>query len=263
MNQVCGEQKGAGIIRPSSTHDFCTESTFPGNKDADGQWTTKRHCLDFRALNKVTNFLRYPLPRVEELLEKVGKAKVFSKVDFRSGFHQIPLREGDKHKTAFRWNNQMWEYERMPFGLKNACTHFMLVMDHEIRVHGLQDFTACYVDDIVIFSDTPEEHMKHLEQLFKLCQEVGLRIHPGKCVFGADAVEFLGHTVSTAGTTPSHAKVKAIMDLPTPGNVPALRSALGLFNYYRCYVPNYSAIAQPLHDLLQKNAPWRWNYCSR
>jgi hypothetical protein len=131
-------------------------------------------------------------------------------------------------------------------------------MDHEIRVHGLSSFAVCYVDDIIIFSNTPEEHMEHLGKLFEMCTKVGLRIHPSKCVFAADSVEFLGHNVSRLGTSPNKAKTSAIRNMPAPANVPALRLALGLFNYYRCYVPNSSAIAQPLNELLGSKTQWRW-----
>ncbi len=258
MDEVCTPQKEAGIIEPCSSTRYCTESTFPRKKDADGNWTTKRHCLDFRATNKATPFLRHPLPRQEELMDKFGNAVIFSKLDFRSGFHQVPLRAEDREKTAFRWKGQLWQYTRMPFGLKNACQHFMRMMDHEIQTRGLSDFAACYVDDILVFSTSVDDHLLQLQAIFEMCHACGLRIHPAKCVFGADSVEFLGHYVSMHGTSPAEAKVKAIIDMPVPANVPALQAALGLFNYYRGYVPNFSAIAAPLYALTQKGTHWRW-----
>jgi hypothetical protein len=263
MDEVCEPQKEAGIIEPCKSTTFCTESTFPRKKDTEGNWTTKRHCLDFRAINKATPFLRHPLPRQEELMDKLGKAKIFSKLDFKSGFHQVKLRPEDREKTAFRWKGQLWQYTRMPFGLKNACQHFMRMMDHEIHTRGLSEFAACYVDDILIFSDSVEDHLLQLQAIFDMCHACGLRIHPAKCVFGADSVEFLGHYVSCYGVSPASAKVKAITDMPEPANVPALQAALGLFNYYRGYVPQFSAIAAPLYALTQKGTPWRWTAVQR
>ncbi len=122
MFDICSEQSTAGIIEPGSSTDYNTESTFPRKKDLEGVWTALRHCLDLRAINDVTPFLAYPLPRSEELMDKFQKAKVFSKIDFRSGFHQIPLRMEDRDKTTFHWEGKPWRYTRMPFGLK-MCVH--------------------------------------------------------------------------------------------------------------------------------------------
>jgi hypothetical protein len=130
-------------------------------------------------------------------------------------------------------------------------------MDHEITKRGLSDFASCYVDDILVFSESVEDHLQQLQAIFDMCHDCGLRVHPDKCFFGAASVEFLGHHVSAHGTSPAAAKVKAITDMPEPANVPALQAALGLFNYYRSYVPQYSAIAAPLYALTQKGAPWR------
>jgi hypothetical protein len=263
LDKVASEQRDCGIIKPSSSKVYCTESTFPRKKDMNGLWLDKRHCLDFRPINSNTVFDPYPLPRWEELVDAMGDSAVFTKLDLKSGFHQIPLKPEDQEKTTFRWRNELWQYTRMPFGLKNACTHFMRVMDHEIRRHKLEGFVVCYVDDVIVHSRTAGEHLQHVDALLNMLQATGLKAHPSKCVFGADCVEFLGHNVSRHGMTPAAAKVQAINDMPHPGNVAALRSALGLFNYYRCYVENYSEIAAPLNALLQKNVTWSWTSVHR
>ena len=162
-------------------------------------------------------------------------------------------------KTTFWWGNRTYCYTRLCFGLTNATAHFQRVMDYEIAMAHLQDNVCCFVDDILVHSRTHKEHVAHVRQALQMLHGCGLRAHPDKSVFGAASVEFLGHVVSPYGLSPHAAKVAAIRELPSPANVSDLRSVLGFCNYYRCYVPNYSAIVQPMNRLLSKDAAWSWS----
>ena len=258
QDEICAEQRDASIIVPSNDTEYCAENTFPAKKDENGEWTVKRLCQDYREHNKLTRIDPYPIPRQDELMERVGKARYFSKVDLKSGYWQMMVHPEDQHKTTFRWGNETWQFTRLPMGLKNAVAYFQKVMNYEIRKRGLGHFVDCYLDDILIFSETMEEHLQHIQQVLDMLAEVGLRAHPSKSVFLADSVEFLGHNISRHGMSPSEAKVKAIREMATPTSVQQLQTALGLFTYYHDYSPNFSVIAQPLYDLTQKNIRWVW-----
>lgn len=176
----------------------------------------------------------------------------------RQGFLQIKIKKEDQPKTAYWLNNSLMMYTRMPYGLKNAPAFFQRVMDHEIAHAGLNHCAVAFIDDLLIYSETPEEHVKHVAAVLDMLHECGLRAHPGKSIFGAESIEYLGHNLSRYGMTPHEAKVAAIKSLPAPTNVSELRTQLGMLSYYRCYVPNFSAIAAPLNMLLQKNFKWQW-----
>ncbi len=182
----------------------------------------------------------------------------FSKLDARSGFSQIPVAEGDQPKTAFWWKGQAWMYTRVPFGLTNIPAHFQAVMDSIIFTDGLSDFCCCYIDDILIFSDTVEEHEKHVKLVLQALYKYNLRAHPDKSIFMAPVMEFLGFNVNGVGITPMEAKVAAIKSLKSPTNVSHLRSLLGFLNYYRQFVENFSKRAAPLTQLLRNDTPWDW-----
>ena len=143
----------------------------------------------------------------------------------------------------------------VPFGLKNAPPYFQRRMDEVLR--GLP-FVRCYIDDIVVWSNNLEEHLQHLEQIFQRLREAGLKVHPGKCVFAADSIDFLGHLISAGKLEPQTDKLAAVRDLPAPTDLSGLRAALGLFSYYRKFVASFSTIAFPLNSLLKKDRPWVW-----
>ena len=181
-------------------------------------------------------------------------ATIFSKLDLRSGYHQMPLRPGDRAKTTFwRANRILWEWLVVPFGLKNAPPYFQRRMDAALRD---LPFARCYINDIVAWSRNVEEHILHLQQVFQRVREAGLKVHPGKCVFGADSIDFLGHRISARKLEPQADKLAAVRDLQAPTNMSGLRAALGLFSYYRKFVPNFSTIAFPLNALMKKDRPW-------
>ena len=143
----------------------------------------------------------------------------------------------------------------VPFGLKNAPPYFQRRMDEVLR--GLP-FVRCYIDDIVVWSNNLEEHLQHLKEIFQRLREAGLKVHPGKCVFGADSIDFLGHRISAGKLEPQTDKLAAVRDLPAPTDLSGLGAALGLFSYYRKFVASFSTIAFPLNSLLKKDRPWVW-----
>ena len=186
----------------------------------------------------------------------MGGAKILSKLDLRSGYHQMPLRVEDRVKTAF-WgaNRMLWEGLVVPFGPRNAPPYFQRRMDQVLQ--GLS-YCRCYIDDIVIWSSSFEEHLGHLIEIFQRLRDVGLKVHPGKCVFGTTSIDFLGHHISKGSLQPQQDKLAAVRDLLAPTDISSLRAALGIFSYYRKFVLNFSSIAFPLNSLLKKDRPWLW-----
>ena len=181
---------------------------------------------------------------------------IFSKLDLKCGYHQVSVAEHDKCKTAF-WGmrRQLWEWNVVPFGLKNAPPFFQRPMYQVLA--GLP-FARCYIDDIIIWSSSFAEHLEHLKIVITRLREWGLKIHPGKCLFGAEEVDFLGHRVIRFGIRPQLEKTQAMRDMQTPSDLFGLRALLGLFSYYRKFVLAFSTIAAPLNRLLKKDSPWRW-----
>ena len=258
IDKKCSELLNAGIIQPQLLTRYAACPVVVAKKDADGNWTDARFCVDERRINANTKADRYTMPLPEQIFQDVHDCKFFSKIDLRAGFHQIPIAPEDQEKTTFWWGNKTYSYVRMCFGLRNATAHFCRVMDHEIRRAGLVGNASAFVDDVLIYSRTFDEHLDHVSRMLTALHEVGLRAHPEKSTFCASSVEFLGHVVSSYGLSPHEAKVAAIRALPEPANVSELQSVLGFMNYYRAYVPNYSAIARPLTRLTSKNTPWEW-----
>ena len=152
-------------------------------------------------------------------------------------------------------SRKLWEWNVVPFGLKNAPPIFQRMMD---RVLAGLPFARCYIDDIVVWSSSFSEHLKHLEIDFNRVRDVGLKVHPGKCLFGAAKIDFLGHRVTAFGIQPQSDKTAAIKEMVAPKDVPGLRALLGLFSYYRKFVPHFSAVAAPLNALLKKDYVWQW-----
>ena len=254
-----GELRDADIIeRARANCQYASCPHYPAKRDVNGNWTDKRSTIDFRAINAATKPDMYGLHRTEDLFDRITKSKFFTKIDLRSGFHQIPVHPDHRPATAFWWGNELWQYKRLPMGLKSSPPHFQRVMDREIREAGLTGSVACFIDDILIYSDTAEEHIEHVSRMLDRLNAVGLRAHPGKSIFGAAVIEFLGHNVSHGGIHPTDAKVLAIRELRCPTNVNELQSVLGLMNYYRKFVPNYSVLQQPLNGLLKKGTQWEW-----
>ena len=249
-----------GLIRPSSS-----AWGFPVLFVAkpEGKW---RMCIDYRMLNNVTRKDAYPLPRIQDCLDDIGKAKRLSKIDLTSGYWQIEVQEMSIPKTAFNTRAGKYEFIAMPFGLCNAPATFQRIMNDALR-DFIGKFVIVYLDDIVIYSDSDSEHEEHLTQVFEALKKHELFAKPSKCIIGAPELEFCGHMVGNGHVRPTASKVQAILDWPIPRNVHEVRQFLGLASYYRRYVAAFARIASPLSDLLveadvelrkKKFRPIRW-----
>ncbi|GBG74708.1 hypothetical protein CBR_g19113 [Chara braunii] len=218
---------------------------------------TLRMCIDYRGLNAITVKNREPLPRIDDLLDRVQGCRYFSKIDLKSGYHQIAIRPEDQHKTAFQTRYGLYEFVVMPFGLCNASGTFQHAMNRIFHDY-LDKFIIVYLDDILIFSKTVEEHVAHLDKVLSLLRQHKFKINGEKCEFGRTRVLYLGHEISAEGLKPDDAKVASIRDWPRPQSVTEMRSFLGMTSYYRTFVKNYSMVAAPLTDLTRLDTPWEW-----
>ena len=252
MEEQVKDLLAQGFIRPSAS-PYGAPILFVPKKD--GRW---RMCIDYRALNKQTVKDQFPLPRIDSLLERLGQATVFTKLDLASGYHQIAMEETSIQKTAFRTNFGHFEFLVMPFGLCNAPGTFQRLMN-KVFADNLGKFIAVYLDDILIFSRNMEEHWKHLRWALDRLREAKLygRLH--KCEFLKDQVEYLGFEVSPRGVQASPGKVRAIIDWPRPKGVHDVRSFLGLASYYRRFVRGFSELARPLTALTRAGVEWEWS----
>jgi hypothetical protein len=211
-----------------------------------------RAVTDYRALNEITVRNRYPLPRVDELIDQLAGAQWFSKIDLKTGFYQILIREEDRHKTAFITSQGLFEYNVLPMGLCNSPGIFMQLMNDIFREAGyLNKFVVAYLDDIVIYSKTKEEHEQHLRQVFKVLRRHKLFVKGSKCELFKEEVQFLGHYVGRKGVRVMDDKIDAVTNWPVPQSLTELRAFLGLAGYYRRFVKDYSKIILPLSDLVK------------
>lgn len=243
-----------GVIRPSSSQWASPIHMVP---KAHGGWRTTG---DYRSLNKQTVPDRYPLPVIEDLLQRCHGSKIFSTIDLVRAYHQVPVAQEDISKTAVTTPFGLFEFLGMPPGLRNATQTFQRHMDNILR--GI-DFAACYIDDLIIFSDTIEAHQNHLEAIFKILSENHLTINSSKCRFGQTEVTYLGYKITSQGYSPPEEKVQAIRDFPRPETVSELRRFLGILNYYRRCIPHAAHAQQPLNEYLKdtkkrdkRKIPW-------
>ena len=216
-----------------------------------------RMCIDFRALNNITIKNKYPLPRVDELLDQLSTGRYFSKLDLTSGYWQVRIKDNDIPKTAFRTRYGHFEFMVMPFGLTNAPATFQHLMN-SIFQDFLDKFVIVYLDDIMIYSKTYEEHLEHLEKVFARLRENQLYAKLKKCEFAKEKVQYLGHIVSKNSIRPEEDKVKAIKDWKQPLTQKDVMSFLGLANFYRKFIDNFSKRSLPLTKLIGKNSKFSW-----
>ena len=216
-----------------------------------------RFCVDYRRLNAETKKDAYPLPRIDETLDALGNAAWFTTLDLQSGFWQIPVQKSDIEKTAFATHHGHWEFRVMPFGLANAPATFQRLMD--LVLSGLH-WTHClvYLDDVVVFAATEEEHMRRLDLVLGRIARAGLTLKPAKCQWMKNSVKFLGHIISSEGVSVDPAKVKSVSSFPLPKNSTDVRSFLGLTSYYRRFISEFASRSKPLADLTKKKCKFVW-----
>jgi len=217
-----------------------------------------RLCIDYRQLNKVTIKNRYPLLRIDDLMDQLVGARVFSKIDLRSGYHQIKVKDEDMQKTAFRTRYRHYEYSVMPFGVTNAPGVFMEYMNRIFHAY-LDRFVVVFIDDILIYSKSEEEHAEHLNIVLQVLKEKKLYAKLSKCEFWLNEVSFLGHIISGSGIVVDPSKVDAVSQWETPKSVTEVGSFLGLAGYYRRFIEGFSKLALPLTQLTCKGKAFVWD----
>uniref|UniRef100_A0A2N9IA55 RNA-directed DNA polymerase n=1 Tax=Fagus sylvatica TaxID=28930 RepID=A0A2N9IA55_FAGSY len=220
----------------------------------DGTW---RMCVDCRAINNITVKYRHPIPRLDDMLDELHGSCIFSKIDLKSGYHQIRIKEGDEWKTAFKTKYGLYEWLVMPFGLTNAPSTFMRLMNHVLRTF-IGRFVVVYFDDILIYSKNLDDHVVHVKSVLDVLRKERLFANLKKCTFYTDKLVFLGFVVSAQGIQVDEEKVRAIQDWPSPTSVGNVRSFHGLASFYRRFVKDFSSLAAPLTEVIKKNVGFRW-----
>jgi hypothetical protein len=214
----------------------------------DGTW---RFCVDYRKLNSLTVKNIFPMPLIDEILDELHGSKYFSRLDFKSGFHQIRMDPADEYKTTFKTHHGHYQFKVMPFGLTSAPATFQCTMN-SILEPFLRKFIIVFMDDILVYSGSLSDHAQHLKQVLTQLRTHKFYAKLSKCVFAHLSLEYLGHIICTIGVSTDPDKTQAMRDWPTPLTVTELRGFLGLTGYYRKFVKNYGTLAKPLTTLLKK-----------
>lgn len=240
------------IIRPSSS-EYCSPVILCKKSDSDGV----RVVIDYRALNLKSKKDAFTSPRIDDLTDKLYDANVFTKLDIKAAYHNIKIAEEDRHKTAFRFNGKLFEWNRCPFGLSSAPGTFNRLMS--LILKDTEEYTASYYDDIIVFSKTETEHLAHLTKILHAIHKSGLKINKDKCKFFTESVNFLGFTISNNSITVSDSKTRVIREYPVPKTTKQVKRFLGLTGFYRKLIPDYSLLSIPLNKMMLKHAVFVWN----
>ncbi|GJR13039.1 putative reverse transcriptase domain-containing protein [Tanacetum coccineum] len=251
LSEQLQELSDKGFIRPSSS-PWGAPVLFVKKKDG-----SFRMCIDYRELNKLTVKNRYPLPRIDDLFDQLQGSSVYSKIDLRSGYHQLRVREQDIPKTAFRTRYGHYEFQVMPFGLTNAPAVFMDLMNRVCKPY-LDKFVIVFIDDILIYSKNKKDHEEHLKAILELLKKEELYAKFSKCEFWIPKVQFLGHVIDCQGIHVDPAKIESIKDWASPKTPMEIRQFLGLAGYYRRFIEGFSKIAKPMTKLTQKKVTFEW-----
>ena len=245
----------AGVIRPSNS-PWASPIVLVRKKDG-----THRFCVNYSGLNEVTKADTFPFPRITDLLDQLAGAKYFSTLDLVSGYWQIGIDPDSQQKTAFVTHRGLHEFRVMPFGLKNPPSVFQRLMQQvlaDVNPPDEPEFVSVYIDDLLVFSKTLDEHIYHLTLVIARLLEHGLKLQPVKCQFIRQDVAYLGHVIIPQGLKPGEENVRAVKEFAVPRDVHEVRRFLGLSSYYRRFIPAFAKIAHPLHALTRKSAVFGW-----
>ena len=253
LDEKIQEYLAQGIIAPSSS-PWSSPVVLVGKKD---QSEGPRFCIDYTGINKILKHDCFPIPLIRDIFDQLQGATIFSTLDLKSGYHQLPIHPDDQEKTAFVCHAGQFEFLRLPMGLKTATQKFQRAM--EIVLKGLiGKICMIYVDDVVCYSQNEIQHAEHLKMIFDRLDQYNLRLNPSKCVFGFKEVKLLGYIVSEKGLAADPDKVAAIARMKAPANLAQTRSFLGMCGYYRTLIRDFAKIAEPLVKLQRKDVKFEW-----
>ena len=249
------EMQANGVIEPSSS-PWASPIVMVRKKDG-----TMRMCVDYRNLNSVTKSDVFPLPRIDDLLDQLAGSMFFSTLDLAAGYWQVKVDPDSIEKTAFITPRGLYQFRVMPFGLTNAPSIFQRLMQRVLSHLDDEEatFADVYIDDILLFSKTMEDHIRHLQRVFQRLREAGLKLKLSKCHFLRQSVDYLGYVITPCGLQPNQKQVAAVADFPVPVSVTAVRQFLGLTSYYRRFIHQFAKKAEPLHRLTRKDVEFTWD----
>jgi len=250
-DDILTEMLNTGVIQPSNSP---WSSPVCMVRKKDGSF---RFCIDYRRMNAVTVKDAFPVPDVKDALDSLRGAKYFATIDLLSGYWQLGMTDRARERSAFCTRRGLYEFTRMPFGLANAPSTFCRLMNSVLH-DLLYVICLCYLDDIIVYADTPEQLIERLDTIFTRLRAHGLKAKASKCVLFKAPIDFLGHTVSAEGIEPQTEKIAAIRDWPTPHCLRDVRAFFGLASYYRRFVKDFATIAEPLSRLTRKGIAFHW-----